>query len=145
MEIQQRHLAAPPDVLDEDPIVRTLMTPRIVAITPDAPLHTALCLMASGDVRHLPVLDGPHCVGIVVETDLVQAVAVGAAPVVGPLARPVRTLPVTARRSEAARAVLDSGIDAVLVTDGGRLVGIVTATDLIRSLAERPHRTETTP
>ena len=39
------------------------------------------------------------------------------------------------RRSAAARAVLAGDVDAVLVSDGGRLVGIVTTTDLARSLA----------
>ncbi len=31
--------------------------------------------------------------------------------------------------------MIASGMDAVLVPDGGRIVGIVTTTDLIRSLA----------
>lgn len=144
MPDQQPRLAAPPETLDdtaaEDPAVDSLMTPRVVAITPDAPLRTALRLMASGDVRHLPVLDGGRCLGIVVETDLVHAVAVGGCSVVGPLARPVPAVPATARRSTAARAMLAGDVDAVLVADGARLVGIVTATDLVRSLAERPDR-----
>ena len=126
---------APPEILDDDPPVDAVMTDRIVAITPDAPLGTALRLMAAGDVRHLPVVDGARCTGMVIEADVVRAVAVGGAPLVGPLARPVHRLPVTARRSEVARAVLGGGVDAVLVEHRGRLVGIVTTTDLVRSLA----------
>ncbi len=126
---------APPEILDDDPLVDEVMTDRIVAITPDAPLGTALRLMASGDVRHLPVMAGVHCAGIVVEADVVRALAVGGARTVGPLARPVRRVPITARRSVVAGAVLDGGVDAVLVEHRGRLVGIVTTTDLVRSLA----------
>ena len=54
---------------------------------------------------------------------------------VGLLTRPVASLPVSARRSDAARCMDADGIDVVLVTDGQGLVGIVTATDLVRSLA----------
>jgi CBS domain-containing protein len=126
---------APPEILDDDPLVDEVMTDRIVAITPDAPLGTALRLMASGDVRHLPVMAGMHCAGVVVEADIVRALAVGGPSTVGPLARPVGRVPITARRSAVARAVLDGGVDAVLVEHQGRLVGIVTTTDLVRSLA----------
>jgi CBS domain-containing protein len=128
--------AAPPETLDDDPRIGGLMTPRVVAITPDSPLRTALGLMAGHDVRHLPVLAGTRCLGVVGETDLVHAVAVGGPPLVGPLARPVHALPATARRSEAARAMLAAGTDAVLVAEHGRIVGIVTATDLLVSLAD---------
>jgi CBS domain-containing protein len=138
MHSQPERLAAPPETADDDPPVSTLMTDRVVAISPDAPLATALHLMASGDVRHLPVLDGARCLGVLMETDLMRAVAIGGPPTVGPLARPVPMVPVGWRRSRAARAVLAGDIDAVLVTDADRLVGILTATDLVRSLATGP-------
>jgi CBS domain-containing protein len=136
MDTRQDRFAAAPHALDDDPPVTSVMTARVVAITPDAPLRIALQLMTSGNVRHLPVMDGSRCLGVIGETDLVRAVAVGGYAVVGPLARPVPTLPVTARRAAAAAAVLTGDLDVALVVDDGRLVGIVTATDLLRSLAE---------
>jgi CBS domain-containing protein len=139
MQAEHNRIAAPPETIDDDPLVSTLMTPGITAITPDAPLIIALRLMASGDVRHLPVLEGRRCIGVVLETDLVRAVAVGAPVELGPLARPVPTVPITCRRSVAARTLLDGDVDAVLVTAEGQLVGIVTTTDLVRSLAAGPH------
>jgi len=135
MQPSPERFAAPPETLDDDPPVGAIMTPRVVAITPDAPLRTALGLMASGKVRHLPVLDGSRCLGVLVETDLVEAVAVGGPGTVGPLARPVPMVSAGWRRSAAARAVLEGGVDAVLVTEDGRLIGILTATDLVTSLA----------
>jgi CBS domain-containing protein len=129
---------APPETLDDDTRIGPLMTTRVVAITPDSPLRTALGLMAAEGLRHLPVLDGTRCLGVVGETDVVHAVAVGGPELVGPLARPVRSLPATARRSDAARAMLAADTDVVLVTDQDRIVGIVTATDLIVSLADLP-------
>lgn len=129
---------APPGTLDDDPRIASLMTTRVVAVTPDAPLHTALRLMAVEDVRHLPVLEGASCLGMVGETDLVHAVAVGGPALVGPLARPVPALPDAARRSTAARTMVAAGTDAVLVMEHERLVGILTATDLVVSLAGPP-------
>ena len=124
------------------------MSTHLVAITPDAPLSTALQLMASIGVRHLPVLDrvvdGRPCSGVVVEADLVRLLAqvpgplADPRPLVGELARPTRPIPDTARRSDAAHRMQAEGCDAVLVTTRGQLTGIVTATDLIRSLAAGP-------
>jgi signal-transduction protein with cAMP-binding, CBS, and nucleotidyltransferase domain len=58
------HLAAPPEALD-DPPISSVMTPERRAIAPDSPLRTALRLMASGNVRHLPVIEGSRCLGLV--------------------------------------------------------------------------------
>jgi CBS domain-containing protein len=138
----RRRLAASPETADEDPLLTHLMTTRVVAITADAPCSTALHLMAAAGVRHLPVLDGDRCCGVVFEIDLARFASSACSPLmraalrVGDLTRPAAPLPVTARRSDAARRMQDEHGDAVLVSDRGRLVGIVTATDLVRSLAE---------
>lgn len=99
--------------------------------------------MTGSGVRHLPVLEGTRCHGLVHEPDLVRSVAERAvlgehrAPkVVGDLCRPAPELRPADRRSDAARQMQAAAIDAVLVVDGDRLVGIVTAGDLIRSLAD---------
>lgn len=145
MQNQSHHLAAPPETVDDDPPISSVMTAHVVAITPDSPLHTALRLMASSKVRHLPVIEGSRCLGLVVETDLVRAVAIGGPLLIGPLVRPVPMVPVGGRRSLAARAVLAGDVDAVVVTDGDRLVGIVTVTDLVRSLATDVHAEPAVP
>ena len=135
MTAQPRRLAAPPETIGDDPPIGSVMTPHVVAIAPDAPLRTGLRVMAANNIRHLPVIDGSRCLGVVLETDIVRAVATGEPQLLGPLVRALPTVSVDDRRSAAARAVLAGDVDAVLVTNGGRLVGIVTATDLVRSLA----------
>ncbi|WP_214369162.1 HPP family protein [Pseudonocardia sp. H11422] len=144
MATRRIHLAAPPESVDDDPLVTEMMTTRLVAIVPAASLSTALHLMASTGVRHLPVLDGQRCLGLVVEADVVRCLAQAPGPFgegsplsVGDICRPADPLTVRMRRSDAARRMEAAGSDAVLVADHGRLVGIVTATDLIRSLAGR--------
>jgi CBS domain-containing protein len=134
--------ATPPETMEDDPRVTRFMTSRIVGITSESPLSTALRLMAHAGVRHLPVLDGGRCMGILTEADLARFVAGGSGPfaarVAAPveeLTRPTEPLPIAARRSDAARRMRTERTDAVLVAHRGRLLGLVTATDLVRSLA----------
>ena len=133
---------APPDAMDREPVVEHLMTPNVVAITADADLLIASRLMTERAVRHLPVMDGGHCRGLLLEIDVIQALATADNPLIRPplLAGELcRVAPVARpgdRRSAAAQHMRDSGIDAVVVCDNNSVVGILTATDLIRSLAE---------
>ena len=135
MTSQRHRLAAPPEALDDDPPIGSVMTPHVVAVAPDAPLRVGLRLMAASNLRHLPVIENSRCLGVVLETDIVRAVALGEPQLLGTLVRALPTVSVDERRSAAARAVLAGDVDAVLVSEGGRLVGIVTTTDLARSLA----------
>jgi CBS domain-containing protein len=133
-----------PDVLDDDPAVTAVMSTDVVAVDAAARLPTALHVMAATGVRHLPVVDRGRCVGVLVEADLVRHLAQGPGPsgtgataALAQLCRPAPELPLSARVSEAARSMSADVSDAVLVSDRGRVVGIVTATDLVRLLARR--------
>jgi CBS domain-containing protein len=143
-------LAAPPDVLDEDPPLSTVMSRDVVAIDAEARLPTALHIMAATGVRHLPVVDRGRVLGVLVETDLIRCLAgeghrfaTAVTVTLRQLYRPAPELPPTARVSDAARHMFADVSDAVLVTDHGRVLGIVTATDLVRLLAGRD--TQRTP
>ena len=82
-------------------------------------------------------MEGQKCLGMLVEVDLVRCMAQGGAltagwsHVVREIGRPVEAMPTTARRSDAARRMA-YGAEAVLVTCGDRLLGIVTTSDLVR-------------
>jgi CBS domain len=67
--------AARPDVADDDPFVASLMTTPVVAIVPDAPLAVALRLLATRRVRHLPVVDGSRCLGVLLDTEIAHLLA----------------------------------------------------------------------
>jgi CBS domain-containing protein len=138
MPIPPARLDAPPETLDNDPTLASLMTHRLVGITPDADVRVALQLLATSGVRHLPVLTDGRCLGLVREHDVVRHLAGPDALLPTPVARLCRPAPVLGmsdRRSTAAAQMQAEGTDAILVVEHARLVGIVTATDLVRSLA----------
>ena len=71
--------------------------------------------MKEGKIRHLPVLDGGRrLVGIVTDRDLRQVILV----------------------RDAARLMHQRKIGALPVVKNGRLVGILTETDVLRTFAE---------
>ncbi|MDT7664664.1 MAG: hypothetical protein QOD04_4220 [Pseudonocardiales bacterium] len=141
MSIPPIRFDAPPETLDDDPPLSSLMTHQLVGITPDADVHVALRLLATSGLRHLPVLDNGHCLGMVFECDMMRHLAGAEAMYptqVARLYRPVPFLGSRDRRSTAAARMCAQGVDAVLVIENGQLIGIVTATDLVRSLAGVP-------
>jgi CBS domain-containing protein len=121
--------------------VTGLMTTPVVAITADARLPVALRVMAAEHVRHLLVVDDGRCVGLLQEGEVARLLLGPATPrevpplPVGAACRAVPRLGPGERRSAAARRMHTAGVDACLVVDGERVLGIVTATDVLGSLA----------
>jgi CBS domain-containing protein len=117
-----------------------VMTPAVLGIVPAAPLDVALRMMVEAGVRHLPVVDSGRCVGLLHESDILWrlwSTGDGASSPVTAVARtPVVAVASTDELRTVARRLTDAGTDAALVVEGGRIVGIVTATDLLRRLAE---------
>ncbi len=135
--------AARPEAADDDPTLRTVMSPHVVCIVPDASLRIALQLMVTRNVRHLPVVEGIDHARVVTEVELLRGIVAARGPLgIAPLrvhdvARTAVVLRPDDRLSAAARAMHDTGCDAVLVEDRTELVGIVTATDVISAVLGR--------
>jgi CBS domain-containing protein len=132
--------ARPEAADDEDPFVEDLMTTPVVAIVPDAPLLVALRLLATHRVRHLPVMDGARCTGMIFDADVAHLLAWLPTTVpsrcAADLCKFAPVVDARDRRSTAAARMRDADVDAALVVVGERLIGIVTSTDLIRSIAD---------
>lgn len=130
-------------------LVRELMTPavRLIASPPETPILEARRLMLDKRIRHLLVTDGDRLVGIVTDRDIrlnlpSQATSLSVWEVnhlllkltVGEvMTRGVITVGPDRDARDAAQLMLDHSIGALPVTDGGRLVGIITETDLLRA------------
>jgi CBS domain-containing protein len=127
---------APTQSTPQDPALRLHPSRPVRVVTEQATVAEALRVMRVAGVRHLPVVAGDRCVGLLVDRDLAAAAVDGVTEPVGRLARrPVPSVEAGTPAPRVARAVLRGGLDAVLVTEDGVVVGIVTATDALATLA----------
>lgn len=125
--------------------VQDIMQRHVVTVTPETRLPEAMHLMRERGFRHLPVLADGALVGIVSDRDVKRAMASASRPVataerdamdsgvrmVDIMTRSVITAGPTFTVEEAARVMVAERISALPVTEGGRLVGIVTETDVL--------------
>lgn len=119
-------------------LVHDVMQRGVVVVNPDTELSETMRLLRRRGIRHLPVLDQGHLVGIISDRDVKAAVAAGAVSAGGaePRARDVMTRGVVTIApmfpvEEAARIMVTKKISALPVTEGDRLLGIVTETDVL--------------
>ncbi len=133
--------------------VDELMTRSLVTVGHDATVAEAWSLMRRRQVRHLPVLDTDRrLIGIITDHDLRQLIldrSVQEEPdqLVQSLRRlrvnevmtwAVITVPADADIRHAARIMRECRLGALPVADGGRVVGMLTATDVIQAVAGMP-------
>lgn len=132
-------------------LVHERMSRNPITVSPETPVPDALRLMRDRKVRRFPVVDGRgKLVGIVSDKDLLHAapspattLAVWEIPellarirVEHVMARSVITVDADTPLEEAARVMADSKIGGLPVMQSGTLVGIITETDLFKSLLE---------
>jgi CBS domain-containing protein len=124
------------------------MTRPVVTLSEDQPLRDAIALMQRHRIRHVPVVSGDQVVGILTDRDVKRATpsplggvsqdvfdrVLNETPVGQVMTRhPFTVTPSTSLR-DAVKILLDRRFNAVPVVEAGRLVGILTATDLLRTL-----------
>jgi acetoin utilization protein AcuB len=123
-------------------LVQDVMQRGVVVVSPDTELSEAMRLLQRRGIRHLPVLDQGNLVGIISDRDLKAALASGALSLGGagsracPAARDIMTRAVVTIGpmfpvEEAARIMVTRKISALPVTQGDRLIGILTETDVL--------------
>jgi CBS domain-containing protein len=129
--------------------VRELMTTNVETIARNDELTIADDIMKMKRLRHLPVLEEGRLVGILTQRDLFHA-ALSTALNFGEKAQKeflktvvvkevmtddVRTIGPEADVKEAARLLIEHRIGCLPVVENGKLVGLVSETDLLRVIA----------
>lgn len=119
--------------------VRERMHRGLTTVREEEDLGVALQLMLWGGMRHLPVVDGDRLVGMLSDRDVLRRRAeVGwraAGAVRDAMTREVETIDADAGLEDAAGRMILRRIGCLPVVDEGRLVGILTTTDLVAMLA----------
>lgn len=134
--------------------VQDLMKRQVFTVTTEDPVDRVFFLLHYEKIRHLPVLDRGRVVGIVSDRDLYKAIGPrsrrravesspdGTALYVLPrkvrhiMKRGVLTIAPGANAADAAAMMAQKKIGALPVVRGNRLVGIVTATDLLAAFGK---------
>ena len=122
--------------------VKHIMSQDVVTVNPEASMAEAAGLMGRKHIGSLIVVKYETPVGIITERDLLSKVlALGKDPVKekveAVMSYPLITIGPTARIKEAARMMIKKK-GRLAVFDKGKLVGVITASDLIGSLPELP-------
>jgi acetoin utilization protein AcuB len=133
--------------------VKDLMQTEVFTVRPDDMIDRVFFLLSYEKIRHLPVLDGRNVVGIVSDRDLYKALgpksrrrsvaAKAGETALHVIPRKVRhimrrgviTIDPGADISRAATMMARKKIGALPVVRSGRLVGIITSTDLLLEFA----------
>ncbi len=128
-------------------LVKERMSRPVITIFPESTMQDALNLMKKEHVRRLPVVNHRgELIGIVTETDLDRASPseattlsvweirelISKVKVEKIMARDVVTIEDTTPIEEAARIMSDSDISGLPVMHDGKLVGLITETDLFK-------------
>jgi acetoin utilization protein AcuB len=122
--------------------IRDVMTLFPHTIGDDQTLDSAKHMMATHAIRHLPVLHGGRCVGIISDRDVKLAYAVEAGKaaqtkVKDACSGEVYTVVGEAPLRKVASYLAENGLgSAVIVDDREKVIGIFTVTDACRVLAE---------
>ncbi|MFQ5802553.1 MAG: CBS domain-containing protein [Candidatus Methylomirabilales bacterium] len=126
-----------------------IMSRTPVMVEPQAPLREVYRLMAEHGIRHIPVVSVDGLVGVISDRDVREALpcptgpaeaaefaaAMDRIPVWEVMAEEVVTVTSRTPLSEAAQMLAGRKIGCLPVLEAGRLVGIVTKTDMLQAFA----------
>lgn len=125
--------------------VDQIMTSPLLTITPDRPMLDASHLMEANHIRYLCVADKDEIVGIISMRDLARHFVDSEGGPIRDLDNVYRPLSVLMRTTmetiasertvlDAAQAMAEKRIGSLLVIEAGKMVGIVTETDVVRKV-----------
>jgi len=123
------------------PTVKEFMTPSPLTIAPTQSLAEAHKVMREHQVRHLPVLDGGHVVGMVSQRDLFLVESLpGATPnevqVEEAMVEDLFTVAPDAPIGEVVEQMIEKKLGSAIVreADGDKVLGVFTTIDALRAL-----------
>ena len=133
--------------------IEDIMTPEVTTIAPESTLYKVAQLMGEKRIGSLIVMKYDTPVGIITERDLLNVVSSGVKlekdwiggsasireeKVEKAMSSPLIKICLGSSIKEAARTMIEKRIRRLAVCDSGKLVGIITTSDMIRSLPQVP-------
>jgi acetoin utilization protein AcuB len=126
------------------------MSHPVISVLPDTPVHDALAMFKKEHIRRAPVIKDGKLLGIVTENDLLNAspspattlsvwemnYLMSKVTVKQVMSKKVKSIDVDTPIEEAARLMADFKIGGMPVTRTGKIVGMITETDLFKVFLE---------
>jgi acetoin utilization protein AcuB len=117
------------------------MTPFPYAVDANQSAETAHTLFTKHQVRHLAVVHEGDIIGVLSDRDVNLAMSMdgdgtGLTPVFALCTKPAYVVDVSEPFAKVVRSMADHRYGCTLVTEDGKLVGIVTTTDVCRLVAD---------
>lgn len=118
--------------------LRKIMIEKVVTTVPTASVKQAAELMNIHEIGCVVVVDHERPLGILTERDMLQRIVCGskqpkAKKVANLMSKPLITASPDMRAGDATKLMFERNIKKLPVVENGRLVGLVTLTDLLRS------------
>lgn len=121
-----------------------------ISVAPETPVHDALAMFKKEHIRRAPVVKDGKLLGIVTENDLLNAspspattlsvwemnYLMSKVTVKQVMSKKVKSIEVDTPIEEAARIMTDASIGGMPVTREGKIVGMITETDLFKVFLE---------
>ncbi len=117
-------------------LIREAMTRNVLTVSEDVPVTEAARLMKKNDIGSVVVARGGQPVGIVTERDITYRVVAsdkrpGNVKVSEIMSKPLETIPPETTIVGASKIMAKHNLRRLPVTDGGKLIGIVTNKDIL--------------
>jgi CBS domain-containing protein len=130
--------------------VRDFMTSLIVTSEADTPVKEAAKLMAAEDIGSLIVTRGDVLAGMITRKEIIGARllsddAYGSLTVEDVMTSPVITISPDADLGQTIAVMDQAGVRCLPVIEGDAIIGVVSASDVIRVLATMKHLADSAP
>lgn len=114
--------------------IQDVMSKNVISVPKDTTVAAARERLRAGEIEHLVVVEAKRVAGVVAKEDLAEAG--DDTPLSAVMSRNAVTIEPSATLRHAAGIMRGRAIGCLPVVDDGRLVGIVTTSDLLTALAK---------
>jgi acetoin utilization protein AcuB len=118
-------------------LISRLMTYQPATISSQDNLQAAAQLMERGGFRRIPVMDGDNLVGIITDRDIRKHEGyLGSTRISAAMTPDPKTVTPRMSVEDAARLMISHKISGLPVVEDGKLVGILTTTDVLKAFLQ---------
>ncbi len=122
--------------------IKEIMSKSLIFVEPDEALSAALTKMRKNNIHQLLVMDGKNLLGMVELKKVVTKNVDITKTKVEKLITPTSSISQDATIEEGAKLLLDSGLRAVPVMEKEEIVGVISETDLIKTVSSKKRANE---